>query len=423
MARSPQPFQARKISEHVYWVGAVDWDLKEFHGYLTQRGTTYNAYLVLADKITLIDTVKKPYYDEMMARIASVIDPADIALIVSNHAEADHSGCLPETIAAVRPERVLASPKGVQTLQDLFGLGDRVEAVTPGGWLDVGGLPMQFVETRMVHWPDSMVSYLGGDGILFSQDAFGMHLAGSERFADDYDRATLLHEAEKYYANIVLPYSAQVGKVLDAVPTLGWDIRMIAPDHGPIFRTPADIGWILTQYRRFVEQTVTPRAVVVYDTMWHSTERMAKVVAEGLAAAGVGVRVFCLNGTHRSDIMTAVMNAGALVLGSPTLNGQPYPTLADFLTYAKGLKPRHKIGAVFGSYGWTPKCYDELAASLKAMEVELVSEPVLSRYSAKPEDLMACLNLGRTVGKALQQRCGREPAHGRDDRANQGKPQ
>ncbi len=409
MELTEQPFMAKQISEHVYWVGAIDWDLKEFHGYLTPRGTTYNAFLVLADKITLIDTVKRPYLEEMLARIRSVVPLEQIDYVVSNHAEMDHSGSLPEVIAAVQPEKVFASLKGVEALDEHFGLGEQLTAVENGAAVSLGNLNLTFVETRMIHWPDSMVSYLDGDGILFSQDAFGMHLATSKLFADQNDRDIMLWESDKYFANIVLPYAKQVGKVLEALPGLGLEIKMIAPDHGPLWRQPEDIGWILAQYQRYVEQKPTPRAVVLFDTMWHSTEKMAKAIGEGLRLGGVEAKVFSMHVAHRSDVATEVMNAGALIVGSPTINSGIFPTIADILTYLRGLKPQNLIGAVFGSYGWNRKAIDELHRYVDDMGIELVADDVTSKYVPKADTLMACRRLGESVAAELLKRCATNP--------------
>ncbi len=216
------PCHAVRISEHVYWVGAIDWAIRDFHGYLTERGTTYNAYLVLADKITLIDAVKAPFRQELLARIASVIDPKRIDYIISNHAEMDHSGCLPELIRALEPEKVFASTLGTKALEEHFHLGYPLIPVKDGETLRLGDLHVSFVETRMVHWPDSMFTFLHEDGLLFSNDAFGMHLADTARFDDEVAHDMLLHQAAKYYANILLPLSPIIAKTLEKFQGSGW---------------------------------------------------------------------------------------------------------------------------------------------------------------------------------------------------------
>ena len=232
-------FEARKICDDVYWVGAVDWNLRDFHGYLTSRGTTYNAYLVMGEYVTLIDTVKAPCFDEMMSRISSIVDPSRIEYMVSNHAEMDHSGCLQRTIAAVKPSKVFASRKGIEALGLHFGSGLSLTEAPSGGSLDVGGLTLNFMDTPMLHWPDSMFTYVPQRKLLFSQDAFGMHLASYERFADELQDDVLEYEAAKYFANILMPFSKLVLNLLDKVSKSGMQLETIAPDHGPVWRRDA----------------------------------------------------------------------------------------------------------------------------------------------------------------------------------------
>ena len=264
--------KAVQVTDKVWWVGAIDWNLREFHGYRTARGTTYNAYLVLADKITLIDTVKAPFKDEMMQRVASVIgDPAKIDYIVSNHAEMDHSGALPEVIAEVKPEKVFASTMGVKALDAHFRIGPALTAVKTGEVISLGNMSMTFVETRMLHWPDSMISYIPEQKILFSQDGFGMHLATDKLFADENDAAVVEQEMRRYYANILLLYAPQTLKLLEDLPKLNLAIDVIAPDHGPLWRRSL-LGRPMDYYAKWAAQKPEKRAVVVYSTMWHSTE-------------------------------------------------------------------------------------------------------------------------------------------------------
>lgn len=342
------PFQAVKISEHVYWVGAIDWGLRDFHGYATSRGSTYNAYLILADKVTLVDAVKAPFMEEMMARIASVIDPKRIDFIISNHAEMDHTGALPAVIQAVEPSAVFASTMGVKALADHL-LAEGVTAVKDGETLDLGNLHVTFYETRMLHWPDSMFTYLQEEAVLFSNNAFGMHLASAKRFDDELDPALLRYEAKKYYANILTPYSHLVLRVLEKLRDLLPEVQMIAPDHGPVWRS--GIAGVLEDYARWARQEPTDKVVIVYDTMWESTAQMARAVVEGVTAGGAKAVLMPLGASHRSDIATELLDAGALVVGSPTLNNHLFPTVADVLTYLRGLKRLNLVGAAFGSYG------------------------------------------------------------------------
>lgn len=395
-------FSAVKVTERVYWVGAVDWNIRDFHGYSTERGSTYNAYLILGDKIALIDTVKAPFADELLSRIAAVINPEEIDYIISNHAEMDHSGALPRVIAAVKPEKVFASLMGVKALAEHFHLNYDFVPLRDGDMLSLGNLSLKFLETRMLHWPDSMVTYLVEDRLLFSQDGFGMHLATGERFADEVDPVLLRNQAVKYYANILLPYSPLILKLLERINGLGIAIEVIAPDHGPIWRK--DVGKILSWYQVWAEQRPKQKAVIVYDTMWQSTDLMARAIADGLAREGVEVRVMRLRATDRSDVMTEVLDAGAIVVGSPTLNNGPFPTVADMLVYLKGLKPKDKFGAAFGSYGWSGEGAVVIFGELQRMGMEMIGEPLRVRYVPDADGLKKCRQLGTETARRLRTR-------------------
>ncbi|MRR15158.1 MAG: FprA family A-type flavoprotein [Deltaproteobacteria bacterium] len=395
-------YSAVKVSDHVYWVGAIDWSIRDFHGYTTPHGSTYNAYLILADKITLIDAVKAPFLDEMLARIASVIDPARIDYVVSNHSEQDHCGCLLKIIDRVKPEKAFASTMGVKTLKEIFHDDCPILPVKDGEKLSLGNMDLQFMETRMIHWPDSMFSYLEKDGVLFSQDAFGMHLATLERFADELPADQLEYEAATYYANIVLPYSPVVLKTLEKVAATGWAIKTFAPDHGPIWRKGLDK--MINLYKKWASQRPGHKAVVVYATMWHSTEMMAKAIAEAMAAEGLQVRLLSMNDVHRSEVVYEVLEAGALIAGSPTLNNNILPQMADVMTYLKGLKPANMIGAAFGSYGWSGESVKDLEGILREMKVEIVADPVSAKHVPGEDVLEKCAQLGKAVAAELKKR-------------------
>ena len=393
-------FRAVQIADRVYWVGAIDWGLRNFHGYLTSRGTTYNAFLVMADRPALIDTVKPEFGSEMLARIASIIDPSKVEIIVSNHAEMDHSGFLPRAIEVIKPQRVIASTQGREALEAHFHLGYPIEPVKTGDTLDLGGATLKFVEARMLHWPDSMLSYLVEGGVLFSNDAFGMHLAGSERFADEVDADVLREEAAKYFANILLPFSPIITAFLGKLPGFGLDVRMIAPDHGPLWRK--DPGWIVERYAEWAAQKPSNKAVVVYDSMWGSTAKMARALGDGLTAGGARTVLMPLDGAHRSDVATQLLGAGALLVGSPTVNGQIFPALADAMTYMEGLKPKNLVGASFGSYGWSGEAVAHLDERLGRMKVELLRPGLRLKYVPTGDQLEECRNLGLAVAERLK---------------------
>jgi flavorubredoxin len=392
-------YSAVKVSEHVYWVGSIDWAIRDFHGYTTPHGSTYNAYLIMADEITLIDTVKAPFMDEMLSRIKSVVDPSQIKYIISNHSEMDHSGCLPQVIDLIKPKKVFASAIGTRTLKELFHDQREIIPVKDGETLSLGNMELTFMETRMIHWPDSMFTYLAKDQLLFSQDAFGMHWATLERFADGLPAANLEYEAATYYANIVLPYSPIVLKALDKVVATGWKIKIIAPDHGPIWRK--NIVGIIELYKQWASQKPTAKAVVVYATMWHSTEKMARAISEALAQAGIKVKLLSMNETHRSEVVYEVLCAGALIVGSPTLNNNILPQMADVMTYLKGLKPANLIGAAFGSYGWSGESVRDLEGLLKEMKVEIAADAVSVKNVPDSGGLEKCQELGKKIAAEL----------------------
>ena len=315
---------AVQIKPDVYWVGAVDWNARSFHGYSTEDGITYNAYLIMDEKVTLIDTAKITFKDELLARISSVIDPSKIDILVCNHVEMDHSGNVP-TIKGLNPNvRILASaPQGVKGLTAHYhDLG--FEGVKTGDTLNIGKRTLTFVQTPMVHWPDSMVTYDEFDGILFSNDAFGQHYASSKRFDDEVGLPEVLVQAQKYYANIVMPYGKNVEAALKALSGLSFD--MIAPAHGIIWRS--HVPEILAMYEKWSSGIPEEYALVVYDSMWHTTEAMATEITEAFIEMGIPARLLDLKVNHISDIMAEVLDARYIAVGSPTLNKTMMPTVA-----------------------------------------------------------------------------------------------
>ncbi len=340
--------KAIEIKKDIYWIGGIDWDLRNFHGYLTQRGSTYNSYLIVDEKITLIDNVKHYLFEEQLSRISQIIDPAKIDYVIQNHIEMDHSGSLPRIMELCPNAQVVASPQGVEGLPKHYKKKWNFKTVKSGDVLELGKRQLHFVQTPMVHWPDNMVSYCPQEKMLFSNDAFGQHIASSERFDDEYPFNIMMHEAAKYYANIVLPYGRQVQKALETVGTL--KIETICPSHGLIIRKY--IPEILEIYKKWSANEVDKKALIIYDTMWGSTRMIANSIQEAFEAKGYQTRLFNLQNIHISDIMTEILTAKYICVGSPTLNNNILPTVASFLTYLKGLAPKDRVGLAFGSYGW-----------------------------------------------------------------------
>jgi len=390
-----------EIKKNVYWVGAVDWNIRDFHGYSTYKGSTYNAYLVMDEKIALFDTVKSNFKRDLIHQIYQVTDPKKIDYLIVNHVEMDHSGSLPEMMELIQPEKLICSPMAKKALLEHFHREDwPYEVVETGSTISLGKKTVQFLETRMLHWPDSMFSYIPEDKLLISSDAFGQHWATSERFDDEVESGELMAHAAKYYANILLIFSPIVQKLLATLQEMNLDIDMIAPDHGLIWRKSPET--IIKAYDRWSKQETSDKAVIIYDTMWHSTEKMAKAICSGLVEAGIStVKIMHVRKNHRSDVMTEALNAKALIFGSPTLNNNMMPAMADVLTYMKGLRPKNRIGAAFGSYGWSGEAVKHINAVLEEMKIELIDGGVKIKNVPTHDTLKDCVELGRKIGQAM----------------------
>jgi len=389
-----------EIKKGVYWVGALDWNIRDFHGYSTPLGTTYNAYLVVDEKIALFDTVKRPFKNDLIECISKIIDPRRIDYLVVNHVEMDHSGSVPDFVELAGPEKVICSPMGKKALIDHYNRPDwPYQVVETGQTLSLGKKTATFLETRMLHWPDSMMSYIAEDKLLVSSDGFGQHWATSQRFDDQVDASELFRHAAKYYANILLVFSPLVQKLIAKVGEMGIEIDMIAPDHGLIWRK--DPLGIIEAYGKWSRQESRKKAVVVFDTMWQATERMAGAIAEGLQEGGLDFKLLNLKTSHRSDVMTEVLDSAALVIGSATINNGMMPAVADLLSYMKGLRPVGKVGAAFGSYGWSGEAVKLVSEAMQDMKINLIGEGVRVRFSPKKEDLDRCVELGRQVAQAV----------------------
>jgi len=388
-----------QIAPGVYNVGVRDWNVRDFHGYSTDLGTTYNAFLVLDEKIALIDSVKKEFADQLIDNITRIVDPRKIDVVISNHTEFDHSGSLARVMHRVGEDKPLyCSKMGAKNLARHFPQKWNYQAVGSGDELKLGKRTLAFLETRMIHWPDSMFSYLKEDGILFSSDGFGQHYAGPESFDDEIGDRIMVH-ARKYFANILLLYATHIEKLIRQVAEMKLDLRMICPDHGVIWRK--DPGRIVQAYLDWCRQEAGKKAVVIYDTMWHSTEKMAEAINAGIMAEGVPSKPMNLRSWHRSEVMTEVFDARAVVVGSPTLNNGLFPTVADFLCYMKGLKPKNKIGAAFGSYGWSGEAVKLVENELTDMKIELIQPGLRTQFVPEKPILDVCHEFGRKIGQAV----------------------
>ncbi len=385
-----------ELTDGVYWVGAVDWNLRDFHGYTTPRGGTYNAYLIVDEKITLVDTVKHGFAGEMLDRIKEIVDPSKIDYVVSNHVEADHSGSLPDIMKIVPDAKIFTSEKGKEGLLKYYMGNWDLNPVKTGDELKLGKRTLFFITAPMLHWPDSMASYIKEDKILLSNDLFGQHLASSFRFdeelcliADECD--ILMDEAAKYYANIFMQFGVLILKKIDELR--GIEIKMIAPSHGIIWKNPDKI---IDAYINWAKGMSKQKVLVIYDTMWNSTEIMAREILRGVSDSGVEASLFHLRRNEASEIVKEVLESTAILIGSPTLNNDLFPTVGGFLTYLMGLRPRNKIWATFGSYGWAGGAVRAINEKLKSAGIEPV-ESLEIRFRPDESELAKCYEMGRKI--------------------------
>ena len=390
-----------ELAPNVNWVGYVDWPVRDFHGYQTKRGSSYNAYLVKgAGKTALIDTVKGPYAESLKRNVAALCPLTEVDYLVCNHAEPDHSGALPAMVAACPNATVVCNAKCKDALERHYATeGWRWQVVKEGETLDLGGRTLQFFDTVMCHWPESMVTYLQEEEILFSMDIFGQHYATSCRFDDEANMEEVMQEAKTYYANIVLPYARPVETA--AKKLLGLKLRIVAPSHGVIWR--AHFDRILSAYLDWRVSKPARKVIVLYSTMWQSTRRMAEAVAQGANETPAEVKLLDLSVVGDTEVITELMDCAAFAVGTPTLNQGLMPRVAACLTYARGLKPAGKTAFAFGSYGWASKGAEEAEGYLKAMGCTLLREPITCRFVPDEATLEACRAAGRALaGVAVQ---------------------
>jgi flavorubredoxin len=392
-----------EIKKNIFWVGVIDWELRDFHGYArAEKGTTYNAFIVRDKKVSLFDTVNSRFNDEFLHNIEKIIDPEEIKYLFVNHVEPDHSGCLVDIIERVRPEKIFCTAMGKQFMISHYHREDwPFEIVKTGDRVNLGQKTVRFIELKMLHWPDNLGCYFEQDRLLLSSDAFGHNLATSERFDDEIEFCEIRETLANYFANIILPYSDNVLKVLKTIEELGWDIDMIAPDHGLIFRSHS--SEILKTYYDFAVQKAKPKAVIIYDTMWKSTEKMAHNIAEGLMEKGIIVKLFHMKSCHHSDVMADVLDTQAVIMGSSTHNMGVLPNISAMLRYMQGLKPKGKLGAAFGSYGWVKNSIERLIEELEKMDMEMVGSYKVQNVPTEA-NLIECKEFGMTISEAIRKK-------------------
>jgi anaerobic nitric oxide reductase flavorubredoxin len=391
-----------KVLENIFWVGVVDWNIRNFHGfsYSTQRGTTYNSYLIVDKKVALVDTVQHPFADEMIERIKEIIDPSKIDYIIANHVESDHSGSIKE-ILKLAPNAIVVGTANCKTGLEKHYFGNwKFQTVKTGDTLSLGERVLTFLEAPMLHWPDTMFTYIKKDALLLSNDGFGQHLASSKRFDDEVDQNILMWEAAKYYANILWLYSSVVLRKLEEVQKLGLKIDMIAPSHGIIWRK--DPMKIITAYLKWAKGEADKKVIIVYDTMWKSTEKMAMTMLEGIRSEDVEVTLYRLPVSDEGDIIGELLETKGLLVGSATINNGVLPTVAPFLREMEGLRPKNKLAAVFGSYGWGGGATVIIEKTLKSAGMELVAPAITVKWVPNKDELQKCFEYGQEFAKKIK---------------------
>ncbi len=397
---------ATLIKPDIYWVGAIDWAVRDFHGYMTPHGTTYNNYLILDEKITLLDTVKHDFSEIMLDNVSQLINPSKIEYVIVNHIENDHATSLDRIMAFAPNATIYITEKGKKGIARFFDISSwNIKTVKTGDTLNIGKRNLLFIETPMLHWPDSMMTYIKEDKILVSQDGFGQHLATSARFDDEFIECSSVSELEDavidYYANILMPFGNIIKNKVAEIQKLGLDIKMIAPDHGIIWRQ--NPGKVLNMYMDMASGKSDLSVAVIYDTMWHSTEMMTFPLMRGIREEGVDCKVIKLRATPMSIAIKEFWKARGILIGTPTLNNKMFPSVAEFLQHVAGLRPKDRIAGAFGSYGWGGGAVKEAYEWLKAMKLQTVEPGVQALYRPAPEDDQKCYEFGKEFARKVKE--------------------
>lgn len=394
---------AKKITDKVTWVGKVDWELTTFHGdeLSTHRGSSYNAYLVHDEKVALIDTVWKPYDREFVENLKKEIDLKDIDYIIMNHNEIDHSGSLVELMREIPDVPIYCTAKGEAIIRGHYHQDWNFVNVKTGDTLSLGETTLTFIEATMLHWPDTMFTYLSGENILFSNDGFGQHFASNSLFDDDVDLCEVMYEAEKYYANILNPFSMMAKKKVNDILAMNLPINLVCPSHGVIWRK--NIPLIIEKYLAWADAYQTDQVTIVYDTMWQSTRLLAQAIADGISAVSPSTTVKLLNAAHddKNGILTQMFRSKAVLVGSPTVNNGFTYAIAGILEMAKGLKFKKKKAAAFGSYGWSGEAPKLIAEHLQKAGFELVGEGFRTLWVPDAQALAQATEYGKEFASSL----------------------
>lgn len=393
-----KPFE---IKTGIYWVGAVDYNIRTFHGhtYSANRGTTYNAYLIVDDKIALVDTVYGPFAGELIEKIRSIVPPEKIDYVIANHAETDHSGAMPALMKLCHKAKVFGTAKCKEGLYRHYYEDWNFQIVKTGDKIPLGNRALTFIEAPMIHWPDSMFTYCPEEKLLLPNDAFGQHYASNERYDDEVDQCGLMDEAAKYYANILWPLSSLILRKIEEVQSMNIPITMIAPSHGIIWRK--DPMKIINSYVSWAKNESKKKVVVVYESMWGATDAMARKIVEGISDAGVSAKLFEIARSDRTEIIKEMLDAKGYLIGSSTHDNDILPDMAGFLMFLKGLRPKERSAAAFGSYGWSGGAVASIENTLKEIGISIAQPSISVKYSPDGNELKKCYDYGKEFASKL----------------------
>ncbi|TKJ25785.1 MAG: MBL fold hydrolase [Promethearchaeota archaeon Loki_b31] len=389
-----------KVKNNVYWVGKVDWELQKFHGdeYSTNRGSTYNSYLIKEEKIVLIDTVWKPFSKEFVENLSKEIDLSKIDYVITNHAESDHSGALPELMKKIPETPIYCTANGVKSIKGHYHKDWNFQVVKTGDTLDLGnGKQLIFVEMKMLHWPDSMACYLTKDNILFSNDAFGQHYATEFMYNDLVDQDELYAECIKYYANILTPFSMFVDKKIKEVLDLKIPIDIIATSHGVIWRdNPTQI---VEKYLTWANDYQENQITILYGTMWNGTKRMAEAITKGIREIDkkVNVKLYNIAKTDKNDLITEIFKSRIILVGSPTIGGGVLTGVAAILEMIREMRFKNKKAASFGCYGWSGESIKVIKEYLEKSGFSVINDGIRALWNPDDESLEKCIEFGREI--------------------------
>lgn len=390
---------AKKISDKVTWVGKTDWELKKFHGdeFTTVSGSSYNSYLIQDEKNVLIDTAWLPYDKEFVANLKQEINLQKIDYIIINHGEVDHSGSLPELMREIPDTPIYCTANGIKSIKGQYHKDWNFIPVKTGDTLNIGESTLTFIEAPMLHWPDTMFTYMDKENILFSNDGFGQHMASEHLYADEVDQDILYAEAIKYYANILAPFSMMVKKKVNEILAMNLNIDMICPSHGLIWRK--DPTQIVEKYLEWAENYQENQITIIYDTMWNDTRKMAEAIVKGINEKDKNVTIKLMNTAKddKTDVLTEVFKSKMILVGSPTVNNGYLYSIAGILEMIKGMKLKNKKAAAFGSYGWSGEAVKLITEELKQSGFEIINEGIRTMWTPDEEKIKECIEFGKNL--------------------------